>query len=89
MVLEVAGSNPVSHPFLRQRAASQIAGGPFSFCQRGCAVSGGFPMQLMIGTDEAGYGPNLGPLVVTATAWRAMQAWRSLVNPAVPPSIHW
>jgi ribonuclease HII len=27
-------------------------------------------MRLMIGTDEAGYGPNLGPLVVTATAWR-------------------
>lgn len=25
--------------------------------------------QLLIGTDEAGYGPNLGPLVVTATAW--------------------
>ncbi|MFM7058056.1 MAG: hypothetical protein ACKO2P_14145 [Planctomycetota bacterium] len=27
-------------------------------------------MQVVIGTDEAGYGPNLGPLVVTATAWR-------------------
>jgi ribonuclease HII len=27
-------------------------------------------MRLIIGTDEAGYGPNLGPLVVTATAWR-------------------
>lgn len=26
--------------------------------------------QLIIGTDEAGYGPNLGPLVITATAWR-------------------
>ncbi len=25
--------------------------------------------KLLIGTDEAGYGPNLGPLVVTATAW--------------------
>jgi hypothetical protein len=25
--------------------------------------------QLIIGTDEAGYGPNLGPLVITATAW--------------------
>ncbi len=24
----------------------------------------------LIGTDEAGYGPNLGPLVVTATVWR-------------------
>ncbi len=26
-------------------------------------------MTLVIGTDEAGYGPNLGPLVVTATLW--------------------
>lgn len=26
-------------------------------------------MGLVIGMDEAGYGPNLGPLVVTATAW--------------------
>ena len=27
--------------------------------------------RLFIGTDEAGYGPNLGPLVVAATAWTA------------------
>lgn len=26
-------------------------------------------MSLIIGMDEAGYGPNLGPLVVTVTAW--------------------
>jgi hypothetical protein len=26
--------------------------------------------HYLIGTDEAGYGPNLGPLVVTATMWR-------------------
>ena len=26
-------------------------------------------MTLVIGTDEAGYGPNLGPLVVAASAW--------------------
>lgn len=26
-------------------------------------------MALLIGMDEAGYGPNLGPLVVTAVAW--------------------
>ena len=27
--------------------------------------------KLIIGIDEAGYGPNMGPLVVCATAWRA------------------
>jgi len=27
-------------------------------------------MAYIIGTDEAGYGPNLGPLVITATAWQ-------------------
>ena len=27
-------------------------------------------MTFVIGTDEAGYGPNLGPLVVAATAWQ-------------------
>src|SRR5688500_11060485 len=27
-------------------------------------------MRLLLGTDEAGYGPNLGPLVVAATAWQ-------------------
>ena len=26
-------------------------------------------MAILIGTDEAGYGPNLGPLVICATAW--------------------
>jgi len=29
-------------------------------------------MTLVVGTDEAGYGPNLGPLVVAATAWEAV-----------------
>ncbi len=28
------------------------------------------PSRILIGTDEAGYGPNLGPLTVTATAWQ-------------------
>jgi hypothetical protein len=27
-------------------------------------------MAYLVGTDEAGYGPNLGPLVISATAWR-------------------
>jgi hypothetical protein len=31
-------------------------------------------MTLVIGTDEAGYGPNLGPLVVAATAWESAAA---------------
>ncbi|HUY90231.1 MAG TPA: hypothetical protein VMV10_15950 [Pirellulales bacterium] len=28
-------------------------------------------MGYLVGTDEAGYGPNLGPLVVSATVWQA------------------
>jgi hypothetical protein len=28
------------------------------------------PTAYLIGTDEAGYGPNLGPLVVSATMWQ-------------------
>jgi len=41
-------------------------------------------MTFFIGTDEAGYGPNLGPLVITATAWQfpvgttAEQCWEML-----------
>ena len=27
-------------------------------------------MLHVIGTDEAGFGPNLGPLVVSATVWQ-------------------
>jgi ribonuclease HII len=27
-------------------------------------------MPYLVGTDEAGYGPNLGPLVITATVWQ-------------------
>ncbi len=38
---------------------------PLPSCEAGAPVS----RRLIIGTDEAGYGPNLGPLIVTATAW--------------------
>jgi len=31
-------------------------------------------VTLVVGTDEAGYGPNLGPLVVAATAWEVAAA---------------
>lgn len=31
-------------------------------------------MKILIGVDEAGYGPNLGPLAVAATAWRVEAA---------------
>ena len=30
-------------------------------------------MAYLIGTDEAGYAPNLGPLVITCTVWRIAQ----------------
>ena len=42
------------------------------------------PMPYLIGTDEAGYGPNLGPLVISTTAWRlpddGLGAWISVTR---------
>src|SRR5688572_11296377 len=41
-------------------------------------------MAIIIGVDEAGYGPNLGPLVITATVWEVpgdphdFDFWRAL-----------
>lgn len=45
-------------------------------------------MSLLIGMDEAGYGPNLGPLVVTVTVWevpgspRAFDLWAAMADVA-------
>ena len=50
-------------------------------------------MALLIGMDEAGYGPNLGPLVISATAWeipgnpRKTDLWKEfsgIVDQAAP-----
>lgn len=47
-------------------------------------------MPYLIGTDEAGYGPNLGPLVISATAWqvpdnvRADDLYNLLENTVAP-----
>ena len=46
-------------------SAYLVTSAKLSFPARGTDVS----MAFLIGTDEAGYGPNLGPLVVTATVW--------------------
>lgn len=45
-------------------------------------------MTLVIGTDEAGYGPNLGPLVISASVWRipdrkAVEDFPALVAPTI------
>ena len=37
-------------------------------------------MPFLIGTDEAGYGPNLGPLTVTGTLWKADDTSVDLYN---------
>lgn len=34
-------------------------------------------MTYLIGTDEAGYGPNLGPLVISATVWQVPEGVRA------------
>lgn len=47
-------------------------------------------MGLLIGMDEAGYGPNLGPLVVTVTVWeipgspRDFDLWAAMAEIASP-----
>ncbi|TWT99885.1 hypothetical protein Pla108_08280 [Botrimarina colliarenosi] len=44
-------------------------------------------LHWRIGIDEAGYGPNLGPLVVAATAWRTLSKddlYESLVDAVTP-----
>ena len=35
-----------------------------------------FPMPFLLGTDEAGYGPNLGPLVISASLWEVPEGVR-------------
>lgn len=52
-------------------------------------------MTLLIGTDEAGYGPNLGPLAVAATAWQvaappeAVEATLAAAVEAAAPARLW
>ena len=33
-------------------------------------------MPFLLGTDEAGYGPNLGPLVISASLWEVPEGVR-------------
>ena len=33
-------------------------------------------MPYLLGTDEAGYGPNLGPLVISASLWEVPEGVR-------------
>jgi ribonuclease HII len=40
-------------------------------------LDGRAAMTYLIGTDEAGYGPNLGPLVISATVWQVPDGVRS------------
>ena len=51
------------------------------------------PMGRLVGMDEAGYGPNLGPLVVAATAWDTrgkpseFDAWSAFETILGPPPV--
>lgn len=48
------------------------SGRPFSTSEK--TQKGVNPVPYRLGTDEAGYGPNLGPLVVSATVWHVPEA---------------
>ena len=37
-------------------------------------------MPYLIGTDEAGYGPNLGPLTITGTLWQNLSGQTCLYD---------
>ena len=67
----VAGQVP---DWLRAGGPLVAAAGRYMLDRRTrCPTRGGSTEGLMpylIGTDEAGYGPNLGPLVIAATAWQ-------------------
>ena len=41
-------------------------------------------MPYLLGTDEAGYGPNLGPLVITLTCWQVENATTDLSSVFAP-----
>jgi ribonuclease HII len=52
-------------------------------------------MRYLVGTDEAGYGPNLGPLVVAASVWEVpagmseenlAQSLDNVFSPTIPPA---
>lgn len=42
-------------------------------------------MAILIGVDEAGYGPNYGPLAIAATAWRLERAGGGIPKTPAPP----
>jgi len=45
-------------------------------------------MPYLVGTDEAGYGPNLGPLVISATVWRvACSPWNCDLYRMLAPTV--
>ena len=46
------------------------------------------PMAILIGVDEAGYGPNYGPLAIAATAWHIQRAGGVIpLSPSTPAPI--
>ncbi len=61
-----------------------------NFLQTGKKLAGLKQGKLRwIGLDEAGLGPNLGPLVITATVWETPLAWWPSTTPAqIPQSLN-
>jgi ribonuclease HII len=72
--VQFLGERPALAGWLTLGAASEPAGLRWPFAIDSHVTDRSLHMTYLIGTDEAGYGPNLGPLVISASVWQVPDA---------------